>query len=772
MKPEAWREVACRSRQQAELYFQKQNFGRAFAHFLVALKLNPQWKPELKEQFSLCLCSWGNILESQNRYTDLFNCYEQALEVFGDNDAVLNNLGAHLYRSNHLKEALHYFKKAVDVNTDNLQALRNLQSVKNLLVERWHFRMLNDSSRNKAYRDAIIKKVSQGFNSVLDIGTGTGILSLFAVEGGAKEVFSCDVSETMINIAEKVISANNASGKIRLINKMSTDIRIPEDIPNRVSLVVTEIVDAGLVGEGILQTLSHASSSLMAPGAQVIPCGAFLRVVAISSHYIASCYRASMSSMEPVLIAEIDGPYDSDDITHVPRGTRVLTEVASALNIDFMNQEQLRKLIQCDSVFSCAAKCVAEGNIDAAAVWFELHLDDDIVLSSAPGSNSCWEQAIFPVKRPLHISPNQMINFEVKLSGRKLCVDISVTDEIEVIQSNKTQELEHNLSVQQEDPQKSTSKIHEMLNAVQLQHDGNIYVSQELVKSLNDSHWISAVRNVCKMTEVVCSQKVLDMSHFPMLGLSLLEEQKDNSSDTDSSLVCITRIPGDELAIRTWAKIHGINNSLIKCIREHEISDLESSGQTFDLIMTQPFETTGELREKTFNSLSTIRKLLNREGILLPKSISVDCKLVQSEWIKKVSGVRDISCTCGYDIADFINEYQVSQHLDFNLDTTEMQDLSETATVLEMTLIENLDGLITKDLTVPVVASGCVNAIPYWFRIQFLPGGPEFSTLHIGSFVKQAAVLVEPELCVVKNQKVHLTVKQFQSILHIELEEQ
>ncbi|XP_049788767.1 protein arginine N-methyltransferase 9-like isoform X3 [Schistocerca nitens] len=683
MKPEAWREVACRSRQQAELYFQKQNFGRAFAHFLVALKLNPQWKPELKEQFSLCLCSWGNILESQNRYTDLFNCYEQALEIFGDNDAVLNNLGAHLYRSNHLKEALHYFKKAVDVNTDNLQALRNLQSVKNLLVERWHFRMLNDSSRNKAYRDAIIKKVSQGFNSVLDIGTGTGILSLFAVEGGAKEVFSCDVSETMINIAEKVISANNASGKIHLINKMSSDIRIPEDIPNR-----------------------------------------------------------------------------------------VLTEVASALDIDFMNREQLRKLTQCDSVFSCTAKCVAEGNIDAAAVWFELHLDDDIVLSSAPGSNSCWEQAIFPVKRPLHISPNQMLNFEVKLSGRKLCVDISVIDEIEVIQSNKTQELEHNLSVQQEDPQTSTSEIHEMLNAVQLQHDGNIYVSQELVKSLNDSHWISAVRNVCKMTEVVCSQKVLDMSHFPMLGLSLLEEQKDNPSNKDSSLVCITQIPGDELAIRTWAKIHGINNSLIKCIREHEISDLESSGQTFDLIMTQPFETTGELREKTFNSLSTIRKLLKREGILLPKSISVDCKLVQSEWIKKVSGVCDISCTCGYDIADFINEYQVFQHLDFNLDTTEMQDLSEIATVLEMTLIDNLDGLITKDLTVPVVASGCVNAIPYWFRIQFLPGGAEFSTLHIGSFVKQAAVLVEPELCVVKNQKVHLTVKQFQSILHIELEEQ
>lgn len=44
------------------------------------------------------LGSWGKELESQKRYSDLFNCYEQALEVFADNEDVINNLGAHLFR--------------------------------------------------------------------------------------------------------------------------------------------------------------------------------------------------------------------------------------------------------------------------------------------------------------------------------------------------------------------------------------------------------------------------------------------------------------------------------------------------------------------------------------------------------------------------------------------------------------------------------------------------------------------------------------------------
>lgn len=77
-----------------------------------------------------------------------------------------------------MTEACSYFQRAIKCNPGFLPARRNLQGSYNLLVERWHFRMLNDSVRNDAYRAAITRRVLQQGpgSSVLDIGTGTGVL--------------------------------------------------------------------------------------------------------------------------------------------------------------------------------------------------------------------------------------------------------------------------------------------------------------------------------------------------------------------------------------------------------------------------------------------------------------------------------------------------------------------------------------------------------------------------------------------------------------------
>lgn len=38
-----------------------------------------------------------------------------------------------------------------------------------------------------------------------------------------------------------------------------------------------------------------------------------------------------------------------------------------------------------------------EGELDALAVWFQLHLDEENSLSTGPQEDTCWEQAIYPV---------------------------------------------------------------------------------------------------------------------------------------------------------------------------------------------------------------------------------------------------------------------------------------------------------------------------------------------------------------------------------------
>lgn len=65
------------------------------------------------------------------------------------------------------------------------------------------------------------------------MSTTLHLFSLFAVEAGAKDIYACDDSSIMIEIATEVFYANNVLGKVKLIHKNSSDIKIPVDIPTR-----------------------------------------------------------------------------------------------------------------------------------------------------------------------------------------------------------------------------------------------------------------------------------------------------------------------------------------------------------------------------------------------------------------------------------------------------------------------------------------------------------------------------------------------------------
>lgn len=101
-----------------------------------------------------------------------------------------------------------------------------------MAVDRWHFTMLNDRRRNNAFEQAIRKRIHQGYNTVLDVGTGTGLLSLYAKDAGAMKIYACECSEIMSRIAKEVFESNNASD-IKLIPKLSFDLKVPTDIPER-----------------------------------------------------------------------------------------------------------------------------------------------------------------------------------------------------------------------------------------------------------------------------------------------------------------------------------------------------------------------------------------------------------------------------------------------------------------------------------------------------------------------------------------------------------
>lgn len=102
-------------------------------------------------------------------------CYFIQLHVFFQLGHFFNSIDFLLFRLGYPEKAAYYFKEALQRNDNYFPAYRSLSTTYCALIERWHYRMLNDSFRNEAYKEAIHKKINQGFNHVLDIGTGTGL---------------------------------------------------------------------------------------------------------------------------------------------------------------------------------------------------------------------------------------------------------------------------------------------------------------------------------------------------------------------------------------------------------------------------------------------------------------------------------------------------------------------------------------------------------------------------------------------------------------------
>merc|ERR1711883_20564 len=80
-----------------------------------------------------------------------------------------------------------------------------------------HEEMLKDEVRTLTYRNSMYhNKHLFKDKIVLDVGCGTGILSMFAAKSGAKHVYGIDCSD-IIEQAKEIVATNGFSEQITLI---------------------------------------------------------------------------------------------------------------------------------------------------------------------------------------------------------------------------------------------------------------------------------------------------------------------------------------------------------------------------------------------------------------------------------------------------------------------------------------------------------------------------------------------------------------------------
>jgi len=260
--------------------------------------------------------------------------------------------------------------------------------------------MLHDKERNQLYYAGIKAAIKQKRDAglpvhVLDIGTGTGLLSMMAATVGADSITACEEFRPMADCAEKVIADNGFADKIKLVRKRSTDLTVGpgKDLEQRANILVTEVFDTELIGEGAIGTYNHANQHLLSHDRLVVP-----GVARIYAQVVSSNKCSTWSRPHPIQLSQ------SQTLSPPPsKGGGYSSLALHDLQLSQLDQDMFTPITAPTVVFELDLSCqngplplsdqsvleiptLASGPCDAVFMWWDCWTDpgNTVLLSCAP----------------------------------------------------------------------------------------------------------------------------------------------------------------------------------------------------------------------------------------------------------------------------------------------------------------------------------------------------------------------------------------------------
>ena len=127
-----------------------------------------------------------------------------------------------------------------------------------------HQIMLKDQARNEAYW-AALQALAKG-KIVLDVGSGTGFLSILAARAGAAHVYAVEASD-MAEVSKHIVEDNMLSDNVTIIKGRVEDVTLP----CMVDIIVSEWMGFYLVHESMMRSVLVARDRFLKPGGCMIP---------------------------------------------------------------------------------------------------------------------------------------------------------------------------------------------------------------------------------------------------------------------------------------------------------------------------------------------------------------------------------------------------------------------------------------------------------------------------------------------------------------------
>jgi len=262
-----------------------------------------------------------------------------------------------------------------------------------------HRLMLQDALRMDAYQKAIALRVKAG-TRVMDLGTGTGILALWAAQAGAS-VVAVEPHE-VIEVAKQVARDNDLADKIQFVRADAKTIAI--DTP--VDLVITECMGNFFVTDEMQPVLRDLPRH-MKPGAETMPRRISLHLAAATL----PLWKEIRFWDEDIGGFDFSAAHDfARQAAYVIHCEPELIATDTATVADF-------PLVEAPDAFVLEATLTAKKKVQLHALvgWFDADLADGIVLSTRPGQKTHWGQMAFPLPA-VPVAPGDTVRVKLELA--------------------------------------------------------------------------------------------------------------------------------------------------------------------------------------------------------------------------------------------------------------------------------------------------------------------------------------------------------------------
>lgn len=139
--------------------------------------------------------------------------------------------------------------------------------------------MLEDQNRMTAYHNAVrLNPDSFKDKVVLDVGTGSGVLAMWAAQAGAKKVYAVEATHMAVQ-ARKIVAANGLSDIVEVFQCKVEELVLPE----KVDVIISEWMGYFLLRESMFDSVLNARDKWMKPGGAMFPSHAKMYLSAIKT---------------------------------------------------------------------------------------------------------------------------------------------------------------------------------------------------------------------------------------------------------------------------------------------------------------------------------------------------------------------------------------------------------------------------------------------------------------------------------------------------------